>query len=70
MGKAAADLLVSFGALWLVVGLALYIAFVFFVPFFAFSMARSLKRIRLQLERLNDNLESGGRKPGGSVIGL
>lgn len=70
MGKAAADLLVSFAGLWIVVGIALYLAFVFFVPFFAFSMARSLKRIRQQLERLNDNMESGGRKSGGSVIGL
>ncbi len=70
MGKAAGDLLLSFGALWFVVGMVLYLAFAFFVPFFAFSMARNMKRIRLQLERLNDTLESGGRKPGGGVIGL
>lgn len=70
MGKAIADLFVSFGALWFVVGIVMYLAFAFFVPFFAFSMARNMKRIRQQLERLNENLEGSGRKSGGGVIGL
>lgn len=68
--KAIADLIVGLGALWVVVGVVVFAAFSFGVPFWIFTMARNMKRIRLQLERLNDTIEA--RRPGGSgsVIGL
>lgn len=62
-----------FGATaWIVMAVlwvALLVAMVL-LPFAMLSMTRNVRRIRVQLERLNDTLESRGRGSGGSVLGI
>jgi uncharacterized membrane protein YciS (DUF1049 family) len=67
--KAIADLFLGLGALWFVLGVIVFAAFSFGVPFWIFTIARNIKRIRLQLERLNDTLDGTRAGSGGSIIG-
>jgi hypothetical protein len=67
--KALGDLIVSLGALWVIVGVLVFAAFSFGVPFWIYTIARNMKRIRQQLERLNDTLEAGRSGRGTGVIG-
>jgi hypothetical protein len=54
-----AQFVTAFGALWLVVGVVVFIAFSFVLPLSVFLAMRNLRQIRMQLERFNDNIESG-----------
>jgi len=56
-----------------VFGIVLVVGFliaVFFWPYLAWSAVRNIKRIREQLERLNDNLERRAGDGTGGVLGL
>ncbi|HEV3059059.1 MAG TPA: hypothetical protein VGY48_12485 [Vicinamibacterales bacterium] len=54
------ELIGKLGAIGWLLGFMAILVFGGCWPFLVWSVVRNIKRIRLQLERLNTNLESGG----------